>query len=146
MRVVCVGIGRENGVVWHASTGAKREHASRTVYTYCECVLVQLLRSSFSSYRRKKNNWLSTYRSTENSSARNHTFKLQRRGSPLNPFRTAVPIQGQLAWNLSGLSPKRDCGSKGRTRKVLSLWHTHGSAPRSSHLPCQFWLEENLRS
>ena len=30
----------------------------------------------------------------------------------LNPFRTAVPFWGQTASNLSGLSPKRDCGSK----------------------------------
>ena len=30
----------------------------------------------------------------------------------LNPFRTAVPFRGQTDWNLSRLSPKRDCGSK----------------------------------
>ena len=29
-----------------------------------------------------------------------------------NPFRTAVPFWGQTTRNLSGLSPKRDCGSK----------------------------------
>ena len=29
----------------------------------------------------------------------------------LNPFRTAVPFWGQLTYNLSELSPKRDCGS-----------------------------------
>ena len=28
------------------------------------------------------------------------------------PFRTAVPFWGQTTWNLSGLSPKRDCSSK----------------------------------
>ena len=27
-----------------------------------------------------------------------------------DPFRTAVPCWGQTTWNLSGLSPKRDCG------------------------------------
>ena len=31
----------------------------------------------------------------------------------LNPFRTAVPFWGKILENLSGLSPKRDCGSKG---------------------------------
>ena len=30
----------------------------------------------------------------------------------LNPSRTAVPFWGQSTWNVSGLSPKRDCGSK----------------------------------
>ena len=30
-----------------------------------------------------------------------------------HPFRTAVPCRGQITYNLSGLSPKRDCGSKG---------------------------------
>ena len=30
----------------------------------------------------------------------------------LNPFRTAVPFWGQSTWNLTGLSPQRDCGSK----------------------------------
>ena len=30
----------------------------------------------------------------------------------VNPFRTAVPFWGQTTWNLTGLSPKRDCGSK----------------------------------
>ena len=29
----------------------------------------------------------------------------------LNPLRTAAPFWGQTAWNSSGLSPKRDCGS-----------------------------------
>ena len=31
----------------------------------------------------------------------------------VNPFRTAVPFWGQTTWNLSGLSPQRDRGSKG---------------------------------
>ena len=31
----------------------------------------------------------------------------------INPFRTAVPLWGQTAWNLTGLPPKWDCGSKG---------------------------------
>ena len=30
----------------------------------------------------------------------------------LNPFRTAVPFCGQTTSNLTGLSPKRVCGSK----------------------------------
>ena len=30
----------------------------------------------------------------------------------INPFRTAVPFWGQSTWNLTGLSPQRDCGSK----------------------------------
>ena len=34
-------------------------------------------------------------------------------GAKYNPFRAAVPLWGQIAHNLSGLSPKRDCGSKG---------------------------------
>ena len=29
-----------------------------------------------------------------------------------DPFRTAVPFRGQTTWNLSGLSPKRDCSSE----------------------------------
>ena len=31
---------------------------------------------------------------------------------PRNPFRTAVPFWGQTTRNLTGSSPKRDCGSK----------------------------------
>ena len=31
----------------------------------------------------------------------------------IDPFRTAVPFRGQITLNLSGLSPKRDCGSEG---------------------------------
>ena len=34
-------------------------------------------------------------------------------GSCLNPFWTAVPFWGQITYNLSELSPKRDCSSKG---------------------------------
>ena len=30
----------------------------------------------------------------------------------INPFRTAVPFWEKSTWNLSGLSPKRDCGPK----------------------------------
>ena len=30
-----------------------------------------------------------------------------------NSFRTAVPFWGQTTWNLTGLSQKRNCGSKG---------------------------------
>ena len=49
----------------------------------------------------QKNICLTTVRETENSSAWNHIFKLHRRG----PLRR-------------------------RTRKVLSLWHTHGSCTK----------------
>ena len=38
----------------------------------------------------------------------------------LTPFRTAVPFRGQITQNLSGLSPKRDCGSKGVNKKEVS--------------------------
>ena len=31
---------------------------------------------------------------------------------PVNPFRTAIPFWGQLTWDLSDLSPKRDGGPK----------------------------------
>ena len=33
-------------------------------------------------------------------------------GFDVNPFRTAVPFWGKNTWNLTGLSPKRDRGSK----------------------------------
>ena len=61
--------------------------------------------------------YLALVQKTTNSSAWNHIFKTQRRGPP-----------------------------RRRTRKVLSLWQTHGSAPRSSYLPCQRWLHGNARS
>ena len=38
----------------------------------------------------------------------------------LNPFRTAVPFWGQITQKLTGLSPKRDCGSEGVKREVVS--------------------------
>ena len=44
----------------------------------------------------------------------------------LNPFKAAVPLWGQTTYNWTGLSPKRDCGSKrvkrgfGRTQKDRS--------------------------
>ena len=37
----------------------------------------------------------------------------EREVHPNFSFRTAVPLWGQITYNLSGLSPKRDCGSKG---------------------------------
>ena len=41
---------------------------------------------------------------------------------PGNPFRTtAVPFWGQTTWNLTGLSPKRDGGSK-RVNTLCSLF------------------------
>ena len=38
----------------------------------------------------------------------------------LNPVRTAVPFWGQTSWDLNGLSPKRDCGSKRLKRLLLA--------------------------
>ena len=47
-----------------------------------------------------------------------------------NPFRTAVPFWGQNTWNLTGLSPKQNCGSK-RVKKTGNLWPTsRWSQPR----------------
>ena len=45
----------------------------------------------------------------------------------LNPFRTAVPFWGQTTRNLTGLSTKRDCGSK-RVNKLSSLHTTINTA------------------
>ena len=70
-------------------------------------MLVGLLGSSCSFYSGKGKN-LAAVQETENSSAWNHIFKLQRRDPP-----------------------------RRRTRKMLSLWHAHGSAPRSSYPVCQ---------
>ena len=39
------------------------------------------------------------------------TSLVSRHPSVLNPFRTAVPFWGRTTSNLSGLSPKRDCGT-----------------------------------
>ena len=62
-----------------------------------------------SFYSRKNKHLTSTIlRETEISSAWNHIFKLERRGPP-----------------------------RKRRRKLLSLWHTYGSAPWSSYLSCQ---------
>ena len=36
-----------------------------------------------------------------------------------SPFRTAVPFSVQIAWDLTGLSPKRDRGSK----RVELAWY-----------------------
>ena len=38
-----------------------------------------------------------------------------------NPFRAAVPFWGQTTWILSGLSPKRDCGSRRVNRYFLPV-------------------------
>ena len=43
----------------------------------------------------------------------------------LNPFRTAVSLDQfwvQTTWNSSGLSPKRDCGSKRVNEQFLALF------------------------
>ena len=40
------------------------------------------------------------------------TWRARRRSFALSPFRTAVPFWGQIPYNLTSLSPKRDCGSK----------------------------------
>ena len=39
------------------------------------------------------------------------------------PWRTAVPFRGQTTWNLSGLSPKLDCGSKSPEKVLLPGGH-----------------------
>ena len=44
----------------------------------------------------------------------------------LNPFRTAVPFGDKTTWNLTGLSPERDCGSK----RVNRLWYEHNKRER----------------
>ena len=41
-----------------------------------------------------------------------YTERSRRHLGGLNPFRTAVPFGGQTTRNLTGLSPKRDCGAK----------------------------------
>ena len=43
---------------------------------------------------------------------------------PINPFGTAVPFGDKTTWNLTCLSPERDCGSK---RVIDSTYH---SAPK----------------
>ena len=57
----------------------------------------------------------------------------------LIPFRTAVPFWGQTTWNLAGLSPKRDCGSKSyainsRTRVIKYV--LPGRTCNGNHLFC----------
>ena len=37
----------------------------------------------------------------------------------LNPFRTPVPFWGQITWNQNGLSPNRNCGTKGVNIRVF---------------------------
>ena len=44
------------------------------------------------------------------------------RKNGLTPFRSAVPFWGQTTWNLTGLSPKRDCDPK--RVKVRNTTHT----------------------
>ena len=44
--------------------------------------------------------------------AKNRAFEKKHDTWRLNPFRTAVPFWGQTTSSLTGLSPKRDCGSK----------------------------------
>ena len=48
-----------------------------------------------------------------------YTYNLLNPSVTVNPLRTAVPFWGQTTGNLSALSPKRDCGSKGASRAVL---------------------------
>ena len=58
--------------------------------------------------------YLATVQETTNSSAWNHMFNFQRRGPP-----------------------------RRRSWKLLSLCHTHRSAPRSPYLPCQIMVQRN---
>ena len=49
---------------------------------------------------------------------------------PVHPFSTAVPFWGQTTSYLSGLSPKRDCGSK---RVKSPPWRrTHADPPKGA--------------
>ena len=41
------------------------------------------------------------------------------------PFRTAVPFGDKTTWNLAGLSPERDCGSKSYGGTTFWLFHRH---------------------
>ena len=43
----------------------------------------------------------------------------------LTLFRAAVPFGGQITYNLSGLSPKRDCGSKGVKSRTFFFSERH---------------------
>ena len=49
----------------------------------------------------------------------------------VNPFRTAVPFWWQITWNLTRLSPERDCGSEGvytclvQARQHAWYWTRH---------------------
>ena len=57
----------------------------------------------------------------------------------VNPFGTAVPCWGQTAWNLSGLSPQRDCSTKRVNRRppersVCTIPKYTGQAPGVSYL------------
>ena len=47
----------------------------------------------------------------------------------VNPLRTAVPLWGQNTWNLIGLSPERDCGS--RRVNTNNITHNYGSQQRT---------------
>ena len=47
----------------------------------------------------------------------------------VNPFRTAVPFWGQNSWNLTGLSPKRDCGPKRVKTHVSSFSNILAPSP-----------------
>ena len=49
---------------------------------------------------------------TPKSQKRHRTRGRGKQPPVLSPVRTAVPFWGQTTWNLSGLSPNRDCASK----------------------------------
>ena len=80
---------------------------SRNKYLATVVVVQETENSSaqLSFYSRKK--YLATVQETQNSSAWDHIFNIQRQGPP-----------------------------RRRTRKVLSLWHNHGKAPRGSYPAC----------
>ena len=56
----------------------------------------------------------------------------------LNPFRTAVPFWGQTTSKLSGLPPKRDCGSKRVERGKLHFYQSAGEEKNNNEIWYKF--------
>ena len=54
----------------------------------------------------------------------------------LSPLRTAVPFWGQITYNLTGLSPKRDCGSKRFKPSASAVRYGPGSDVRVAIACC----------
>ena len=59
----------------------------------------------------------------------------------VSPFRIAVPIWGQTTWNLSGLSPERDCSPE----RVECLW-PHISTVNGRVMTLQPVVHERMRA